>query len=123
MNIPAHHQVIMPYLIIKNAQSFIDFTHHVFGAKVVNMMKREDNDTIQHAEIDISGATVMLAEATEQWKTQNANLFIYVDNADHTYQIALSNGAASLMEPDTQDYGRACGITDPFGNVWWITSL
>jgi len=123
MNIPAHHQVIMPYLMLKNAKSFIEFTREVFNATVIVEIKHEDQENIQHVEISLSGATIMLSEATEQWKTQNANLFIYVENADKTYQTALSHGAASLMEPETKEYGRTCGVTDPFGNVWWITSL
>jgi PhnB protein len=123
MNLPAHHQNLMPYLILKNAKAFIEFTKNVFDATLHFAEKQEDGQTIRHAELSIQGATIMLAEATEQWKTQNANLFIYVENADNTYHTALNNSAASLMEPETKDYGRTCGVTDPFGNVWWITSL
>jgi uncharacterized glyoxalase superfamily protein PhnB len=73
--------------------------------------------------MQIDGSTIMLADATEQWKEQTANLFVYVENADKAYNTALENGATSLMELSDQSYGRTCGVTDPVGNVWWITSM
>ena len=74
-----------------------------------------------HAEIMINGSTIMLAEPTSQWKASAIHLFIYTEDADNTYKKALAAGASSMMEPNDRDYGRTCGITDPFGNVWWIT--
>ena len=35
---------------------------------------------------------------------------------------ALELGAASVMEPSDQDYGRNAGVADPFGNTWWLVS-
>lgn len=54
---------------------------------------------------------------------QTANLFNYVDDADKRFQKALDYGAGILMELNDQEYGRICGVTDAFGNVWWITSI
>jgi len=48
---------------------------------------------------------------------------VYVEDADAAYKLALDNGATSLMPPADQDYGRTCGVKDPFGNTWWITSV
>jgi uncharacterized glyoxalase superfamily protein PhnB len=50
-------------------------------------------------------------------------MFVYVDNADEIYQKALQEGAVSIMEPADQSYGRSCGVEDPYGNTWWITSV
>ena len=36
---------------------------------------------------------------------------------------ALQAGATSVMPPADQDYGRSCGVKDPCGNTWWITSV
>ncbi|MES2478382.1 MAG: VOC family protein [Bacteroidota bacterium] len=122
MNIPNHHQTVMPYLMLTGAAHFIDFAIKVFDAQLLNK-RMHVNGTIMHAEIQIGGCTIMLSEATEQWKPQFANLFIYVDNADTRYNKAISNGAKEVMELSNQDYGRTCGVTDPFGNTWWITSI
>ncbi len=121
MKIPETHQAIMPYLILQNAADFLRFTANVFGASETVKQLREDGVSVMHAEIMINGSTIMPAEPTSQWKASDGHLFIYIENADHTYKKALDAGASSMMEPNDRDYGRTCGITDPFGNVWWIT--
>lgn len=122
MEIPITHQAVMPYLILNGALRFIDFTKNVFNAETTAMHTLREDGTVIHSEIAIDGSTIMFTDATEDWKPQPANLFVYVDNADATYKKALEQGATSLMGLSNQDYGRTCGVTDPFGNVWWITS-
>ncbi len=123
MNIPKGHQVVMPYLMVKGASKFTDFVKSVFNAEVTMKKLREDGETIMHSEIQIGGSPIMFCDATQQWEPRTANLFIYVDNADETYEKAIGLGATTVMELSNQDYGRTCGVTDPFGNVWWITSI
>lgn len=123
MEIPKGHQAVMPYLIINEASRFIDFTKKVFNAELTFSSMREDNKTIAHSEIQIGGSTIMFSEATEQWTNKCGDFFVYVENADESYNKAIENGAATLMELSNQHYGRTCGVTDPFGNVWWITSV
>lgn len=123
MNLPTGHQTIMPYLILKEASQFIDFTKKVFDSEDSNKQILRNDGTIMHAEIILNGSTIMVTDETKDWTRQNANLFVYVPNADEAYSKALENGATKLMGLSDQDYGRICGITDPFGNVWWITSV
>lgn len=125
MELPKGHSTIIPYLMLDGAHSFIKFMKSVFGGEIrEDVLKyREDNKTIMHAEIIVGDSTIMFCETTEQWRPQPANLFIYVNSADETYSNAIKSGASSIMELRNQDYGRTCGVKDPFGNVWWITSL
>ncbi len=124
MKIPNGHQPLMPYLILKNADAFIEFTKTVFGAKEIFKSYRDnDNKIIMHAEVQINGCNIMFADMNEFYGVANANLFIYVDDADATVDIALANGATIINELADQDYGRSGGIEDPFGNVWWVTSM
>lgn len=124
MKMPKGHQVVMPYLMVNGALRFIDFVKTVFNAELTSTHKlREDGSTVMHAEVTIGGSTIMFSDATAPWGEQTANLFVYVDNADETYKKAIDLGAISAMELSNQDYGRTCGVTDPFGNVWWITSV
>lgn len=122
VNIPEGYPQLMPYLIVKNAANFIGFTSNVFGAaeKIKTM---RDKQTIMHAEIGIGDSVIMLADATEQFSVQNAGMFLYVDDCDTIFKKALDNGATEVMPPADQSYGRSAGITDPFGNTWWITSV
>ena len=121
MKIPEQHQAVMPYLILKNAAAFLEFAKTVFGAEEKFKSLREDQSMIMHAEINISGSVIMFAEATDQFSSFPAGLFIYVEDADRTYQAAIEAGATSIMEPADMDYGRSSGVTDAFGNQWWIT--
>lgn len=122
MNIPKGHQTVMPYMIINGAEKFKGFLEKVFNAKETFYLA-DENRGVRHAEMQINGSTVMFADNTEQWHPQPSSMYLYVENADDTYQKALANGATSLMEPSDQDYGRSCGVKDEFGNVWWITTV
>lgn len=111
----------MPYLIIKDAAGFMKFMEKVFGATEKFKMMR-DEKLIAHAEMSVGESIIMLADATDEFKTRTGGMFIYVENADETYTKALAEGATSIMPPSDQEYGRTCGITDAFGNVWWPTT-
>ena len=124
MNIPQGHQAVMPYLILENASRFVDFVTSVFQAQIINVTRRpDDNDSIMHAEAIIEGSTMMFADATEQWLPQVAGLFVYVADADDAFDKAVAAGGKVIMELSDQDYGRTCGVQDPAGNTWWITSV
>jgi PhnB protein len=122
LNIPQGYQRVMPYLILKDAAAFITFAQNVLDATEKMRTTREDGHTIMHAEVQIGESTIMLAEATADFAPQNAGLFVYVANCDAAYKNALNEGATSIMPPADQGYGRSCGVLDPFGNTWWITS-
>lgn len=122
VKIPTGYQTVMPYLIVKDAVELLAFMHNVFGA-TEKMKVMADDETIRHAEVQIGGSTIMFANSGEQWLPQTAGLYIHVENADETYRKALAEGATSVMEPSDQDYGRASGVKDSNGNVWWITSV
>ncbi|MEO5908523.1 MAG: VOC family protein [Ginsengibacter sp.] len=122
MKIPKNNQTVMPYIILENAAGFILFTQKVFGAKEISKSMREEN-VIMHAEIMIGDSTIMFADATEQFKSSNAGLFVYVENADETFKKATREGATVVREITDESYGRSGGIKDPFGNTWWITAV
>lgn len=121
MNIPKGHNAVMPYLMMEDAASFIEFIKAVFDAEMTHESERDG--IIGHCEAQISGGTIMFSNSRGEWKPATANMFVYVDSADETYAKAVKHGAGTVTPPDDQEYGRSCGVTDPFGNVWWITSV
>ncbi|MBC7899514.1 MAG: VOC family protein [Saprospiraceae bacterium] len=122
MEIPKGHQAVMPYLMMENAKAFIEFTKTVFDAELTHHSVNDDG-LVGHCEINIGGSTIMFSNSRGEWGPATGNMFVYVEDADKTYQTAVFEGAVKIMEPADQDYGRSCGVTDPFGNVWWITSV
>ena len=124
MKIPDTYNQLMPYLVLKGTGAFRKFMADVFDARE-QMIVPADDGTVMHGELKLGEAVIMFAETGGQFPVMNAGLFIYVDNADITYQKALAAGAVTLegQEPADKEYGRTCGIKDPFGNSWWITSV
>ena len=123
MNIPSNHQHVMPYLIIDHAVKFYDFVETVFDAETLHLEKRDGTETIRHGEVKIGDSTIMFANSTPEWEAQPTSLFIYVEDADACYQKALDHGAISVQGLEDKDYGRTCGVKDPTGNIWWVTSV
>jgi uncharacterized glyoxalase superfamily protein PhnB len=121
MELQEGHQVVMPYLVIPNAIKFYDFVEKVFGGKETGRVL-DDQQSLMHGEVNIGGSTIMFGNSSEQWPPQPAGLYVNVENADETFQKALTNGASVVMEMSDKEYGRTGGVKDPFGNTWWITS-
>lgn len=119
--IPEGYQRVMPYIIVKGADDFMQFMKTVFGA-TEKMAHRRDSGEIMHAEVFIGNSVIMFANAADQWQPMTAGLYIHVANVDETYQLALQQGATSVNPIADQDYGRSGGVQDPFGNTWWITT-
>jgi PhnB protein len=118
----SRYQTVMPYLIVKDAEKFIAFVKDVFDARETYKAMRDVN-TIMHGEVMIKESTIMFADATAEYASQSAGLFVYVDDADVTYEKAIASGATIITELSDQPYGRSGGVKDPFGNTWWITSI
>ena len=63
----------------------------------------------------------MISDASEHAKAIPVLLYLYVPNADAAYQLALNEGATSIMEPADQFYGdRSGGVRDPAGYSWFF---
>lgn len=110
----------MPYLIVPNANQFIEFMKEVFGATVQHLTPRSEG-IIMHGELRIGESVIMFADTTEQFTSRPAGIFIYVESTDETFKKAMVTGATSIMKPMKQPYGYTCGFHDPFGNDWWPT--
>ena len=66
MKAPDYYQPIMPYLVVKDAERFIDFLKDVFDADIRLIVPREDG-TVMHAEAVIDKGTIMFANANENY--------------------------------------------------------
>lgn len=118
---PGYYQTVMPYLILKDVNKFLEFTQTVFNAEI-KMKHTDENNRIVHAEIMIGDSTIMAGESNNDWSSQPAGLYVNVESADKTYQKALDAGAESVMELSDKEYGRTGGVKDSNDNTWWITS-
>ena len=62
-----------------------------------------------------------MPRSTDQHGVRNAGLFVYVADANESYNKAIAAGAATITPLSSQPYGLSGGVIDPFGNTWWIT--
>lgn len=114
---------ITPYLIVPGAAELLEFLKAAFGAKERVRIPRPGTDLVMHAEVDINGYILELADANEQFPPQPAELHLYVSDADATFARAVAAGATSMFPPVDQDYGDREGyVKDKFGNQWYIAT-
>ena len=121
MKIPEGYLPVMPYLIVKGAHKFIQFSKDIMGATVRHETPREEG-VIMHAELQIQQAVIMFADATEQYPPCSAGMFLYVDNADEIYEKAVAGGLKILVPLEDRPYGRGFGFEDKWNNQWWINT-
>jgi len=120
--IPEGYHTITPFVTVQDADKLIDFLKQVFAATEIERMTNTDG-TIKHAEVRIGDSVLMISEARGEWKPMPAAFYLYISDVDAVYQRALAAGATSLMEPTNTFYGnRESGVTDQFGNYWWIAT-
>jgi PhnB protein len=116
-------QRLIPSLIVRGAAQAIEFYTRAFGAR--EDYRLEMGERIGHAEIDVDGITVMLADEFPELgftgPTGNCpvTLVIYVADVDAVAERAVAAGA-TLEKPVTDEfYGdRVAALRDPFGHRW-----
>jgi len=128
--IPEGWNSLTAYISVKGATDAIEFYKNAFGAKETGRLTMPDG-SIGHAELEIGGSKIMLAEENEQWGNLSPqtiggsalSLCLYVEDVDAIFAKALEAGATVTGEMVVKDqfYGdRTGGITDPFGHKWSI---
>ena len=121
VNIPEGYQQVMAYLIVKDGEAFMQFMKDVFNAEE-KMMYMRGPGLVAHGEAQVGESVIMFADASATFGVRTGGFMINVPDADTTYVNALAAGATSVMPVADQMYGRSGGVTDPFGNTWWITT-
>ena len=111
---PGFHSVT-PRMVVSDAAAAVEFLRTVFDAT---------GDAVSHrpAEMRIGDSLVMVSEADER-EIFPAFLYVYVEDADTTYQRALGAGAVSVEKPWDTPYGdRRAMVRDVFGNLYQIAT-
>jgi PhnB protein len=111
---------ITPYLIVEDLDAFLAFMQTAFGA--VETMRTQGAGGGTHVEVRIGDSMLMIGSGGG-WSGHSlpAALYLYVDDVDATFRRAIELGSTVLMEPsDEEDGDRRGGVTDPFGNMWFV---
>lgn len=128
--VPRPEQPLTPFLGVRRAAAAIDFYREAFGAVETGRLVDAEGG-ILHAELEIGGAPVYLAEETPEWENWSPHHFggspvrlhLYVEEVDEVFARALRAGAKELIPVADQFYGDRSGrLEDPFGHVWILAS-
>jgi PhnB protein len=111
---------VTPYFTVSDANELIAFMSKVFSTNLIKCDRYEDG-TIQHARLRLGDSVIMLNEANSTYSANKSQMHVYLENVERTYNLALAEGARSIMSPMVRPHGDLmAGFEDPFGNTWWI---
>jgi PhnB protein len=118
----------IPALAVHDAKHALEFYSKAFGAKEVSERISWEGK-IGHAEFEIEGARVMLADEFPAYNKSPKTLggtpvIIHVDveDVDAFYARAVEAGAKVLQPIKNEPYGRICRLEDPFGHAWFFNT-
>jgi PhnB protein len=118
---PGLHNVNI-YLHPLRAEPFIAFLKRAFGAEE-RVKYASPDGVVHHAEVAIGDTALEMGEAHGPYQPTEPMFYLYVPNVDEVYRRAIAAGAKSIQEPVDQPYGdRNAGVTDAFGNTWYIAT-
>ena len=129
--IPDGYSTVTATITVREAEKAIEFYNKVFDAKELYRFPGPDGKTIMHAEIMIGNSIVMLADempgmgcrSPQSIGGTGSSIYLYVNDADETFNKAVSAGAKPLMPIMDGFWGDKYGsIEDPFGHVWGIAT-
>lgn len=125
--------VITPYLAVAGAAEALRWYRDAFGAEPRGEPIVMSDGRIGHAELDIGGALLMLAEqhpeigveAPAPGSGASVTLHLSVDSADAVDGVmarAVAAGARLERPAADYDHGRNGVVRDPFGHRWLVAA-
>ena len=112
---PNGWHTITPRIMVADPAGLVAFMQHVFNAP-----GELPND--RPAEMRIGDSTVLVSDASARGVI-TAFLYVYVSDADATFERARAAGAETIEEPLDTPYGdRRATVRDPFGNTLQIAT-
>jgi uncharacterized glyoxalase superfamily protein PhnB len=121
--------VVTPYLAIAGASQAIEWYSEALDARLRSEPIVMPDGRIGHAEIEIGGALIMLADefpeighsAPSPGLGVPVTLHLSVIDVDPLIERAVSAGANLESPARDYEYGRNATIRDPFGHRWIIS--
>lgn len=129
--VPKGYRTVTPNIILKDSRSAIKFYKKAFKAKELSVFLGPDGKVVMHATLKIGNSIVMIADEQPQQACKSAetlghspiSLWLYVKDADKTFNKAVKAGAVVTMPLADMFWGDRMGqLKDPFGYSWTIAT-
>lgn len=128
---PKGFHTVTPCLSLKNSLKAIAFYEKAFGARRLEVFSTPDGKRTMHAMIQIGDSVLMMGDEMPEQGCKSAetlgaspiSLYVYVPDADATFERAVAAGATETMPMADMFWGDRCGgVKDPFGYSWMIAT-
>jgi PhnB protein len=120
MYVPPGFGTVAPYVFANDAERLVRFLVEGLGGEETCRTMR--GDSIANCQVAIGTTTLMVSEASDRFPPSRASFYLYVENAEQSMQRALDAGASLVMAVVDMPYDdRQGGVSDPSGNLWWIS--
>ena len=107
---------VTPRLFTSDVAGLVDFLRLTFGAT------GEVRPGVP-AEIRIGDSVIMVSDGGGVREPLSGFFYVYVDDANAVYQLAIDAGAESIEAPADMPYGdRRATVRDAWGSVWQIAT-
>lgn len=134
-----HLGVVVPHLVVRDAQEAVEFYMRAFSAEVLYRSPSPSRDG-EHVHLKIWSSLVYLSTEEPGYRERKMEgaflaapdtlggstcLFqIAVPDVDAAYQRAVDNGAVPAMAPTNMFWGDRYGwVRDPFGHIWSLCTI
>jgi predicted enzyme related to lactoylglutathione lyase len=118
----------LPYLCVSDARTAIAWYTEAFGAMVVGEPIAMDDGRIGHAELEINGGVLYLADEYPELGLRapapgavSVSLMLHVVSTDAALRRTRESGATVVREIDEGHGTRNATIIDPFGHRWMLS--
>ena len=115
---------LIPSLVVRDARAALSWYAEAFGARTVGDPYL-DGDRIGHAELEVAGATLYLADPDPEYGLEGpgdgkppVSLHLSVPDADAAMNRAEAAGATIERPAADEPDGRTGRIVDPYGHRW-----
>ena len=128
--IPDAYRTAVPYFIVNDAASAIEFYKGAFGATEFVRLA-DPSGKVMHAEIRIGNSPLMLADEFPDMGYRSphslggspVSVLLYVEDVDALFNQAVAAGAKEMKAvADQFDGDRRGTLTDPFGHIWLLAT-
>ena len=124
MSTDASTVTLYPYVLCRDADAVMDWLERALGLARGDV-HRDAAGTVQHAEMRLGSALVMLGTAGagggpfRDLRAGGSVVYGAIDDVDALCDRARAAGAEIPLEPTDTDYGsRDFAVRDPEGNLW-----
>ena len=115
------------YLAVRDARAAIDFYCEALGARLVGEPIVMDDDRLGHAELDVAGARLFIADAYPEIgvvppdpEAHPVSLVLTVSDVDAAVARVADLGGTVERQPKDEPYGRTGVVIDPYGHRWFL---